>query len=190
MSSQSVPYFTPEEYLEYDRTHEGKHEYVDGAIVAMAGGMPDHALVASNVGYLLNAKLFGGACRIYNSDLRVCINPASSYSYPDVTVVCGPAEFVDGRKDTIANPKLVVEVLSPATRNYDLGEKARMYLRMPSLTELLLIEYDRIWIEHWHRPEGEDWKRELIEDRAATLRLPTLDIEIPAAQIYSGIDLQ
>ena len=190
MSSQTLPQFTPEEYLEYDRTHEGKHEYVEGAIVAMAGGTTRHALATMNIGALLHAGLTGGPCRVYSSDLRVCIDSHKLYAYPDVTVVCGPEQHVDKREDTITNPKLLVEVLSPSTRQYDLNYKMRLYWRIPSVSELIFVECERVSVEHWRRIDGDQWSRELIEDRAATLHLPTLDIEIPVAQIYDGIELQ
>jgi len=188
MSRQSLPLVTPEEYLDYDRASDVKNEYVFGEIVAMAGGTVSHALLTMNAAGELYRHLSGGKCRVYSSDVRVCIDRRSSYSYPDVTVVCGPAEGVDEKRDTVTNPKVIVEVLSPRTRNYDLGDKARMYSRIPSLTDLLLIEQDRVSIEHWRRLANDHWDISNIADRQGIVRIESVGCELRVADIYSGVE--
>jgi Uma2 family endonuclease len=110
------------------------------------------------------------------------------WSYPDVTVVCGPLEYADQKHETVANPKLVIEVLSPSTRNYDLGDKARMYSRIPSLAELLLIEQDKVWIEHWRRLPNGHWDVQVVTDRSATLVMDSIGCEAPIAEIYNRVE--
>ena len=190
MATDPLPFTTVEEYLEFDRKSEFKNEYIFGEIVAMAGGTPWHSLIATNTIFLLNKTLFGGECRVFDSSLRVCLDRESLYSYPDVSVVCGPIEYTDERRDTVANPKLVVEVLSPSTRNYDLGDKSRMYARIPSLAELLLIEQSKCRIEHWRRQPNGHWDIEVVEDRGAVLRIDSARCELPVADVYSGVDFK
>jgi Uma2 family endonuclease len=189
MATQSLPYVTPEQYLEYDRNAEYKNEYYYGEIVCMAGGKPQHSLIAVNTSAELRDRLSGGSCRVYNSDLRVCLNKKISYVYPDVTVVCGPLNFVDDLEDTITNPKIAVEVLSPSTRNRDLGEKARLYWDVPSLSDLIFVEQDSIGIEHWHRASDSDWRRIVIKEPDGILKIASLNCEIPVSQLYLGAEL-
>ena len=112
MATQSLPCVTPEQYLEFDRNAEYKHEYFFGEIVAMPGGSFQHNLIAANTTGELRNRLSGGPCRVLNSDMRVAVNTKSGYVYPDVTVVCGAPEFIDGRMDTLTNPKLVANSLA------------------------------------------------------------------------------
>ena len=189
MSTQSVPLVTPEEYLAYDRASEVKNEYVFGEIVSMAGASPWHSLLAANALGVFYKQLSGGKCRVFDSSLRVCLDQHSSYAYPDVTVVCGVLEYVDEKKDTAANPKVIVEVLSPTTRNYDLGDKARMYSRIPSLTDLLLIAQDRVSIEHWRRLPNGHWEIGAVEDRQASIQIESVACALSVAEIYAGVEL-
>jgi Uma2 family endonuclease len=189
MASQPVPYVTPEEYLKFDRGSEFRHEYVFGEIVAMAGGTYRHSKIAANTTRALGNHLSNRPCGVLEGNLRVALHREALYSYPDGTVVCGEPEFLDTEADTLTNPKLVVEVLSPATRNYDLGDKTRMYWQIPSLTDLLLIEQDKVWIEYWSREPGGKWDRKLANDLGEVLKIESLDCELPLAEIYSGVGL-
>jgi len=117
------------------------------------------------------------------------VDQRSLYFYPDVTVVCGALEYVDEKRDTVTNPKVIVEVLSPTTRNYDLGDKARMYSRIPSLTVLLLIEQERISIEHWRRLSNGRWEVSNMADPQGTIHVESVGCELSVADIYSGVEL-
>jgi Uma2 family endonuclease len=141
MSTQPVPFVSEEEYLRFDRSSEIRHEYVLGEIVPMTGATYEHGLIAINAGSALLSRLSNGPCAVVDSSVRVLLRRNSLFAYPDVTVVCQP-EFLDEKRDTVTNPKLMVEVLSPTTRNYDLGDKTRAYLELSSLTDLLLVEQD------------------------------------------------
>ena len=165
MSSRPVPWVTPEEYLKFDRSSEFRHEYVFGEIVAVAGGTYQHSAIAANTTRALGNHLSNKPCRVLEANLRVALHRDTLYSYPDATVVCGQPEFVDEKGDTLINPKLIVEVLSPNTRNYDLGDKTRMYWQIPSLTDLLFVEQDKVWIEYWSREPDGKWDRRLVSDR-------------------------
>jgi Uma2 family endonuclease len=183
-----VSYVSPEEYLEFERLAETKHEYLHGEIIAVAGGSPGHGLIGGNVFRALGNRLDGTKCIPFNSDVRVCVRWGSLIAYPDVSIVCGAIEYVDDKRDTIANPRIVVEVLSPSTRNYDRGEKSRLYRLMPSLTEYLLIEQTPVEIEHYRRLPNDHWDIETIRDANAIVRLESIGCAIPISEIYRDLD--
>lgn len=125
MSSQPNPsalFVSPEEYLERERQAEYKSEYFAGEIVAMVGAKRRHNLVATNTAVSLGSQLRDSPCELYSNDMRVQADGEKQYSYPDVVVVYGEPQFRDGREDTLLNPTVVVEVLSPSTESRDRGE--------------------------------------------------------------------
>ena len=128
-----VPSFTPAEYLALERAADAKSEYLDGEIVAMTGGSRAHSLIAANLVRELGNALRERPCEVYGSDLRVSVALAGLYAYPDVTVVCGQPTFTDDERDTLENPTVIVEVLSPSTEGLDRGAKFTRYRRLPSL---------------------------------------------------------
>jgi Uma2 family endonuclease len=145
-----------QDYLAVEEISTVRHEYLDGEIYAMAGGSVLHAALAAATLAALHRQL-GGRCRVYSSDLRIRVRATGLASYPDVTVVCGGAETDPESADTIINPTLVVEVLSPGTRDYDLGEKFEHYRRIPSLTAVLYVSQDARQLEIRERTDDE-WK--------------------------------
>jgi len=187
MATQPLPYVTPEEYLELDRNSEFKHEYFFGEIVAMPGGSFQHNLIAGNAIRELGNRLLRGSCNVLTSDMRVAVDTRTGYVYPDVTVVCGAPEYSDEHRDTITNPKLVVEVLSPSTRNHNLGAKVGLYVRLPVLSDFVLIDQDRIRIEHWYRSSDGGWKNNVLKD--GILEFASLNCNIPVPDIYLHAEL-
>lgn len=180
--------FTPEEYLEKESVALEKSEYYAGEIFLMAGASPNHNRIAANVSAELNIGLRGGECEAFNSDQRLYIKKNGLYTYPDVMVVCGQIEFDSRDKDSITNPVLIVEVLSPSTANYDRGGKFELYRDIPSFSEYVLIHQEKIHIEH-HLADGKGgWL--LTETKAldAELFCATIDISIPLARIYERVD--
>jgi Uma2 family endonuclease len=188
MSSRPLSYVTPEEYLAQERIADVKHEYIDGAIVAMAGGSPAHSLIAANVGRGLGNRLTDSSCLVFSSDLRVSVKWGKLITYPDVSVVCGKPQYVDAERDTIVNPTLIVEVLSPSTNNYDRGEKSRLYRMLPSLAEYLLIEQEPVEIEHYRRLPTGHWEIETLREKEAVIKLESVGCELPVKDVYRGID--
>lgn len=189
MGALPIPTFTPAEYLEYDRRREDKFEYLDGVIIAMAGGSPRHGNLASRIPILLGPAIFSKGCLPFSSDVRLMLEPRRAYAYPDFSIVCGSAKYSDNAWDTITNPALVVEVLSPATARYDVGEKAALYKALPSLQDLLLIGQEPVWIQHHRRISPTEWQMDLIEDRSASMYLQCLDAHLSAADIYAGTEM-
>ncbi|MDQ2809137.1 MAG: Uma2 family endonuclease, partial [Chloroflexota bacterium] len=165
--------YTPEEYLAYERQVEYKNEYIDGQIIAMSGASRAHALIAMNIAWVLVTQLRGQPCEVYGSDLRVKVRAHGMYTYPDVTVVCGEPQLEDAHVDTLLNPTLIIEVLSPSTERYDRGAKFEYYRALPSLQEYLLIAQDQMLVEHFVRA-GEDWRLIVTRDPTAVLSLPAI----------------
>ena len=189
MATQPHPYVTPEQYLEYDRNSEVSNEYIFGEIVPMEAITESHSLIAANVIHGLKSRISGGSCRVYASGPRTCLDPKKVYAYPDVTVVCGQREYHDNKRDTVVNPKIAVEVLSPSTSNYDLGAKARLYWTVPSMTDLIFVEQEKVWIEYWFRVPGGKWDKAILESLSDNLKIDSINCEIPVSDIYDGVEL-
>jgi Uma2 family endonuclease len=146
---------TPAEYLAFERASDQKHEYADGEIFAMAGGTREHSLIAQNIAGELRNALLDRPCEVHGSDLRIQIASAQRYFYPDVSVVCGSPRFADDKRDTVENPKLIVEVLSETTERYDRGDKFAFYRTLDSLQDYVLASQTQPLVEHYRRgPDG------------------------------------
>lgn len=144
------------EYLATDEECKVRHEFYAGEIYAMPGGSPEHAAMAAAITTALGRQLEGTSCRVYSSDLRVRVPATGLATYPDVTVICGPSIRDPESRSHVTNPKLVVEVLSPGTEEYDRTEKLEHYKRVPSLSAVLLVDHRTELVELWTR-DGEDW---------------------------------
>ncbi|MBI2898459.1 MAG: Uma2 family endonuclease [Deltaproteobacteria bacterium] len=148
---------TPAEYLELERGSEQRHEYVDGEIFAMSGGTREHSLTATNIARELGNALAAKPCEVHSSDMRIGIPAAKRYFYADVSVVCGRPEVEDPTRDTLLNPKVIVEVLSDSTEAYDRGDKFRYYRAIASLREFVLASQKEPRIEVFTRQPDETW---------------------------------
>lgn len=175
--------YSPEEYLALERAAETKSEYVDGYIYAMTGASRAHNLITLNIGAELHRQLKGRPCEAYLADMRVKAAKARSYRYPDITVVCGQPEFVDPRFDTLINPTVIIEVLSPSTEASDRGRKFAEYRGIPSLREYLLVSQDQPRIERYAR-QAEGWLLTVAEGLEAKMRLDAIDCALDLAEVY------
>ena len=147
-SAAAQTYLTPEEYLAFERKATTKHEYLNGQIVAMSGASFAHTFITANIANQLYNQLIGGECRVVTSDMRVKASKTESYFYPDVVVICGEPLAEDNVFDTLLNPTVIVEVLSPSTEAYDRGEKFEHYKQIASLKEYLLVSQDAVSVAH------------------------------------------
>jgi Uma2 family endonuclease len=183
--------YTVEEYLQFEETSQDKHEFYRGEIYLMAGGTSEHNLVANNTSAELRGaiKRKGKDCKAYGSDMRIAIPKEEFYTYGDAVVICGELEYVSGRRDIIKNPILIAEVLSPSTRKHDRTTKFDLYSRLESFQHYLLIEPERVEIEYRWKTDDGKWKNHKITDINETLRIVGIDLEIPVAEIYWGINL-
>lgn len=187
MSSAAVrTYLTPEEYLAWERKSDTKHEYLHGEIIAMSGASRAHSLIVTNISGELYIQLKGGICEVHTNDMRVRTHPEISYFYPDVVVVCGEPRFEDSTFDTLLNPIVLVEVLSPSTQAYDRGEKFKNYQQLTSLREYILVSQDEVRIERYRRQEMQ-WKLTEFRSLGGVLSLASIECELSLDDIYRRV---
>ncbi|MGH9767637.1 MAG: Uma2 family endonuclease [Blastocatellia bacterium] len=180
--------YTLGEYFALERVGEARYEYWDGEIVCMSGGTRQHAMIASNIHLALGQQVKKGACRAFTGDLPIRTPALPPYRYPDVSVACGKLIFekVD-RIDTLTNPTLIVEVLSPSTEGADRHEKREAYQALDSLQEYLLISQDVPHVTHYVR-QGAVWARFDYSVRAMAIPLTSIQGVLSLSDIYDGID--
>lgn len=181
--------YTPEEYLEFEREAEFKHEFIDGEIIAMAGASREHNLIGVNVSGELRSRLKGKNCEIYANDMRVRMRK-NRYGYPDVVVVCDEPQFADDEFDVLLNPLIVVEILSKSTRFRDKTEKLITYQKMETLRECLLIEQDERRIEHYIKKTPNQWLLYIYESLDEIINLKSVNCKLPVAEIYAQIEFK
>jgi len=178
--------FTEDEYLMLERASDSRSEFLDGQIFAMSGGSRAHSLIAGNLAGFFRAALRGGPCETHQSDMRLEVKGSGLYTYPDVMVACAPLDLADEHADTLRNPILLVEVLSPSTEAYDRGEKLLRYQRLPSLRHYLLVAQDQPRIDHYQRAD-EVWRIESVVGLEAQLALDALGLTLDLATVYERV---
>lgn len=187
-SAATQTYLTPEEYLSFERKMTTKHEYLKGNIIAMSGASRAHSFITGDIFGELRDQLKRQKCEVHSSDMRVRIHSTNSYFYPDVVVACEEPRFEDNVFDTLLNPRVVIEVLSPSTEAYDRGEKFEFYKQLDSLQEYLLVSQDQVNVEHYIRRETE-WLRTEYRELNEVVSLSTIDCELRLRDIYARTEL-
>ena len=192
MATRAVQtYLTSEEYITLERkvipdAETVRSEYINGEIINMPGASFAHNLITNNISGELRARLRDSECAVFANDMRISIPTAKSYFYPDVGVVCGEPRFEDDIFDTLLNPVVVVEVLSPSTEAFDRGEKFAHYRHVTSLQEYVLVAQDQIRVEHYYRQERQ-WIFTDFEKHDEILLLPSIQCELPLQEIYERV---
>lgn len=189
MTSAATQRLTLEEYLEIERTTNEKYEYFHGRAFAMAGGSPNHNLISVSTSVELVTQLRGRPCRVYSSDQRIKVSATGLYTYSDVVVVCGDSEFDAEQRDTLLNPTLIVEVLSPSTEAYVRGDKFEQYRHLPSLQEYVLISQDRVRVERYERQSDGSWRYSAVVQPDAVLHLPSIGCDLRLTEVYAQVTL-
>ncbi len=179
-------HLTPEEYLTWERKQPFKNEYHNGQIIAMSGASRSHNRITVDITIQLGNQLMDSECEVFANEMRVRTSPEISYFYPDVIVVCGEPRFEDDTFDTLLNPIVVVEVLSPSTAAYDRGEKFEYYKQLASLQEYILISQDRVRVESYQR-QGTRWLHNTLQRLEDVLSLPSIECEVPLRAIYRRV---
>ena len=185
------PGTTKAEYFALEAKSEIKHELWWGEIIAMAGAHPDHVTVATNTVLVLGNRLADTPCQAGVSDLRLGVDDAQNYVYPDVIVWCEDAQWDETTPlPTLLTPLVIVEVLSRSTQLRDRREKLNAYRDLPSLRDYLMIAPDAVSVEHYARDENSDgWINHHYTRRAQIVRLAAFDFEIEVAQFYRRLDV-
>ena len=189
MSTLQKTFLTPEQYLEIERKAEFKSEYYQGEMFAMAGAKEAHNLIAGNVYAAFHQQLRSRPCRPYMSDMRVRVSPGGLYTYPDVTIVCGEPQFLDEQRDTLLNPNLIVEVLSPSTEAYDRGRKFKHYRSVESVSEYLLVSSEQIGAELFTRQPDGGWHLITVGRMEDSLDLQSVGCRLALADVYEKVEL-
>ena len=179
---------TPEEYLAMEEQADEKSEYFDGVVTLMAGGSANHNDIRYNVASDLRSGLRGSQCRSFDSETRLLIQENGLYTYPDVMAVCGEIERAETKTETITNPVLIIEVLSPSTESYDRGLKFERYRTIETFREYVLVHQDRPFIEHYRKGEDSVWLIKFIQGLDATLTFETISYELSLRLIYRTLE--
>jgi Uma2 family endonuclease len=172
-----------EEYRRFEDSNPAKHEFIDGHILAMAGGTPAHARLQGAVLYALERRLEGKACQPFPSDLRVRVRATGMATYPDVTVVCGAVETDPDDPQAVINPTVLVEVSSERTQHYDRGEKFDHYRTIPTLREYVLVSHRERHVEVRRRAAEDTWVV-VQAGRGEVVELAALGITVGVDEIY------
>jgi Uma2 family endonuclease len=181
---------TPEEYLRLERESLEKHEYADGQMFAMAGASRKHRIINDNVRFALRVKEAAAGCVSDNSDTRLFIPATRGYTYADVVMTCGEGQrHQDDALDTLLNPTLIVEVLSPSTANYDRGGKFNAYTSIPSFSEYLLVSQDEVLVEQRVRVAPQEWRTRFFRSLEDSVTLEHGGIVLPLGIIYAGVTI-
>ena len=180
-------FISPEEYLEQERKATEKHEYYQGEVFAMSGTSLEHVIISRNVMIELGNKLKGKSCQPFGSDLRMHIPPNTLYTYPDLSIICGKPELTDEHFDTATNPTVLIEILSPSTRNYDMGIKFKLYRDIPTLKEYILVDSENVYVEKHTRQADNIWLLSEIKNTGDILKIESIQVTLALSDIYEGI---
>jgi Uma2 family endonuclease len=187
MGAAPIVKLSVEEYLAADRTAERASEYHDGEVFRLEDVSLNHARLVNNVARRMTERLEAGPCQIL-SLLRVRVSP-TKYLYPDQTVICGKPALTDEHQDTVTNPKVVIEVLSPSTEGYDRGRKFDLYRLLPSFEEYVLVAQDKPSVEVIRKSPDGRWIITFYEGLDTVAKVESLDIALPLAELYADVTL-
>jgi Uma2 family endonuclease len=177
-----------EDYLELEQMSEVRHEYENGELREMPGGSENHSLIGQNIRFALKLSLPGQSCKSYDSALRVKIT-TGVYTYPDASVVYGEALFENAKRDSLLNPTVVFEVLSPSTESYDRGKKFGHYQTVLSISDYLIVSQDVCRVEHFIR-QAEGWLLKTYDSLESKIFIASLNCGLALADIYDDIKLE
>ena len=190
MQLQETRYYSPAEYLELEVNSDIRHEYINGLIIPMTGGTPDHNQIAGNFYAVLNFALKRQPYQVFVTDQRLWIPNRRIHTYPDIIVVQTPLVFAEGRKDTITNPVMIAEVLSTSTKSYDKDEKFAAYRTIPSFQEYILIDQYTMHVEQYSKTDNNKWIFSEYSDSHDSLNLAAISCQILLEDIYDKVDFE
>jgi len=184
-------YISPDDYLAIEVRAERKHEYFDGRIYAMAGASMNHNFIVANLTKRLNIFLDNKGCDVFGSDLRVTTPSFDSFMYPDITILCDEVKGKDDNTDTLVNPTVIIEVMSPSTKGYDIAFKFHYYKQIPSLREYILVDSTRNFVQVNKRNADNSWAEPLsIIDNDGILPIEHIGFKVALADIYHKVSFE
>ena len=188
MGAQELIYVSPQKYLDTERLALDKHEYFEGEVFAMSGASIVHNVLFKNTYIDLGIKLKGKKCQPYGSDLRIHIPKNSLYTYPDISIICDEIETTDDKFDTITNPSVLFEILSPSTQKYDRIEKFDLYREIDSLKEYIMINSEKILVLQYIRNPDNSWLMMEYKSLDTSFTIQTVAVELKLSDIYFDIN--
>jgi len=178
-----------DEYLEMENASSEKHEYYQGEIFAISGAKVPHNIIATNLVVALTIKLKGKSCRPFNSDQRIHVEANTLFTYPDISIICGDIITRNNDDYNVLNPTVLIEVLSRSTKNYDRGEKFKLYRDIPTLREYVLVDSESIHIEIFRLNANNHWELEEYNKDAQTVLIQAINTPLSIEEIYEGTEL-
>jgi Uma2 family endonuclease len=187
-SIQQNPRMSEAQYLEFELGSDAKHEFFNGEIFAMAGASEEHSSIAGSVSAHLYPQVRKNGCKVHSSDMRLKILATGFFTYPDISIYCGELKFTGDRPDTLTNPTIIIEILSPSTELHDRNAKFRQYQQIPSLKEYVLVSQDEPRIERYLREEGKKtWVYLDVEGLEESIEFPSVNAVLTLADAYEQV---
>ena len=180
--------FTVTEYLEMEEAATVKHEYYKGEIFAMSGAKVPHNRILKNTLIALGKKLAGKSCEPFGSDQRIHIEKNTLFTYPDISIICGEVETLNNDEWNVLNPTVIIEVLSPSTKNYDRGEKFKLYRDIATLREYILIDSESVNVEAFYINKDGNWELKEYKNSNEILSLQSVQTSLALKEIYEGLN--
>ncbi len=182
---------SPEEYISFERkfvpdADTVRHEYVKGKIISMSGASRAHNLISFNIAAELHPQIIDREIEAYIGEMRVGSPTIASYFYPDIVVVSQEPTFEDDVFDTLLNPIVIVEILSPSTEAFDRGEKFSHYRQIESLQEYILVSQDKVNVERFLR-RPDEWGYTSFQDLNQKVPIVSIECELSLQRIYQGV---
>ncbi|KOR30845.1 hypothetical protein TI05_13340 [Achromatium sp. WMS3] len=187
MLAQAITKVTAQEYLLTERASAIKHEFIDGEVFAMAGASKKHNQIASNLVRIIGNQILHKPCSIYSSDMRVKIEKANKYAYPDIVITCENEDFEDKEEDTLLNPIIIIEILSDSTESYDRGNKFFYYRQIDSFIEYILVSQKKFHIEKYTRQTNNSWLYSEFNIIDAQFELSLISCTISLQEVYDKV---
>ncbi len=187
VSAASMPFIAFRDYVRDEQTRAIKHEWLDGGVYAMAGGTPEHGALAMAVSNLLGAQLKGKKCRLFSSDVRIRVTATGLATYPDLSIVCGSLQTDPEDANSIVNPSVIVEVLSPSTESYDRSKKFAHYKQIETLQHYVVVAHDQPYIEWFTRAPASAGAGVWLHRAAGpseTVALTAIECELTVDDVY------
>jgi len=178
-----------EDYLEMENASSEKHEYYQGEVFAMAGAKVPHNKICTNLLIALGQRLKGKKCEPYGSDQRIHIPANTLFTYPDISIICGEIITLNDDEYNAVNPSVIIEVLSKSTKNYDRGEKFKLYRDITTLKEYILVDSESIHIEIFRLNANNHWELEEYKNLNGNILIRTIDESLLAAEIYDNVKI-
>ena len=183
-------YISIEEYLEMEYAADEKHEYYKGEVIAMSGAKVPHNIITGNLLGTLGYNLKGKGCHLFNSSQRIHIPSNTLFTYPDISVICGEVMTLNNDDYNVLNPTLIIEVLSKSTKNYDCGEKFKLYRDIATLKEYILVDSKSVHMEVFRLNENGHWELEEYKTLADNVIIKAIEETIAMAEIYEGVKIE